>query len=264
MEAEGQRLLVQLEDIIRDFGELEKRWEGPDPEPELTLSRTYEIQHRRSELMYEWSMFQSQIRDQINAELEWRLEELGERQRLLTERSQGAQIEAAEAGLRVLRKVQDIMRDFVEFEERWPGPDSEDQILLLQGRMQEFLSELRDIPHPILVEISVELYLRITELTEQWRRYSDRLTMYGALLAEEVAAIIPITISGEHISDNNSITSSCPICYEDFELGEEADQLHCRHIFHQNCISPWLISNNSCPVCRRATTDTWEHLSFLT
>ena len=45
MEAEGQRLLVQLEDIIRDFGELEKRWEGPDPEPELTLSRTYEIQH---------------------------------------------------------------------------------------------------------------------------------------------------------------------------------------------------------------------------
>ena len=127
MEAEGQRLLVQLADIIRDFGELEKRWEGPDPAPELTLSRTYEIQHRRSELTYEWSMFQSQIPDRINAELERRLEELGERQRLLTERSQGAQIEAAEGGRRLLRKIQDIIRDFVEFEERWPGPDSENQ-----------------------------------------------------------------------------------------------------------------------------------------
>ena len=107
-------------------------------------------------------MFQSQIPDQINAELEWRLEELGERQRLLTERARGAQIEVTEVGRRVLGKVQDIIRDFGEFEERWPGPDSEDQILLLQGRTQEFLTELRDIPHPILVEISVELYLRIT------------------------------------------------------------------------------------------------------
>ena len=98
MEAEGQRLLVQLEDIIRDFGELEKRWEGPDPELELTLSRTNEIQHRITKLIYEWSMFQSQILDQINAELEWRLEELGERQRLLTERARGTQIEVAKVG----------------------------------------------------------------------------------------------------------------------------------------------------------------------
>ena len=163
MEAEGQRLLVQLEDIIRDFGEVEKRWEGTDPEPELTLSSTNEIQHRRTELIYECSMFQSQIPDQINAELERRLEELGERQRLLTERSQGAQIEVAEAGRRVLRKVQDIMRDFVEFE--------------------EVVTELSDIRYPLLVEISVELDLRITELTEQWQRFSDRLTLYGALLA---------------------------------------------------------------------------------
>ena len=69
MEAEGQRLLVQLEDIIRDFGELEKTWEGPDPELELTLSRTYETQPRRIELIYGWSTFQSQISNEINVEL---------------------------------------------------------------------------------------------------------------------------------------------------------------------------------------------------
>ena len=72
--------------------------------------------------------------------------------------------------------------------------------------------------------------------------------LYDQLL---MAEIIPIPISGDHISDNNSITSSCPICHDDFELGEEVGQLHYAHIFHPNCVSPWLRRKNTCPVCRR-------------
>lgn len=42
----------------------------------------------------------------------------------------------------------------------------------------------------------------------------------------------------------------CAICLEDFEANEEVMLTPCNHMFHEDCIVPWLTSKGQCPICR--------------
>jgi hypothetical protein len=47
--------------------------------------------------------------------------------------------------------------------------------------------------------------------------------------------------------------STCPICLDDFEPNEsQIRELPCHHIFHAECIDPFLLKNSSlCPLCKQ-------------
>lgn len=45
--------------------------------------------------------------------------------------------------------------------------------------------------------------------------------------------------------------TTCAICCEDFQNGEQLSELPCSHTFHVQCITPWLRRSASCPCCRR-------------
>jgi hypothetical protein len=42
----------------------------------------------------------------------------------------------------------------------------------------------------------------------------------------------------------------CSICCETYEVGQEIYKLSCRHVYHKECLSRWVNTRASCPLCR--------------
>eukprot|EP01103_Thecamoeba_quadrilineata_P003663 TRINITY_DN13422_c0_g1_i1.p1 TRINITY_DN13422_c0_g1~~TRINITY_DN13422_c0_g1_i1.p1 ORF type:complete len:210 (+),score=27.38 TRINITY_DN13422_c0_g1_i1:154-783(+) len=50
--------------------------------------------------------------------------------------------------------------------------------------------------------------------------------------------------------DSPDLEKECAVCKDEFIKENQVVELPCEHLFHKDCILPWLESNNSCPVCR--------------
>ena len=43
---------------------------------------------------------------------------------------------------------------------------------------------------------------------------------------------------------------TCTVCCENIGIGTKGMFMPCGHIYHPDCLNPWLEQHNTCPVCR--------------
>ncbi|CAK9142761.1 unnamed protein product [Ilex paraguariensis] len=79
----------------------------------------------------------------------------------------------------------------------------------------------------------------------------DSVTIQQGLNEATLHTYPKLLYSHAKLHEGDSITSGCSICLVDYK---DTDMLrllaHCGHLFHQNCIDPWLRFHTTCPICR--------------
>ncbi|OQS03144.1 paladin [Thraustotheca clavata] len=53
-------------------------------------------------------------------------------------------------------------------------------------------------------------------------------------------------------ADDTCWNHDCTVCFEGFHHEELVTQLPCKHAFHAECLAPWLMTHQDCPLCRYA------------
>merc|ERR1719502_154963 len=104
---------------------------------------------------------------------------------------------------------------------------------------------------------------RIQEQQLQARRAQQLREAAGADISQErVAAIldaIPQYVYGHekqvfsaHADESHREAdgTTCAVCLDDLEPGVTIRQLPCQHLFHKDCIDPWLEAHYTCPLCK--------------
>ncbi|KAK9507481.1 hypothetical protein O3M35_007333 [Rhynocoris fuscipes] len=71
-------------------------------------------------------------------------------------------------------------------------------------------------------------------------------------LAKDKINQIPVVIITKEQAETNL---QCSVCWEDFKIDEPVRKLPCEHVYHENCIIPWLELHGTCPICRKTLTE---------
>ncbi|KAJ6401172.1 hypothetical protein OIU84_016562 [Salix udensis] len=100
-----------------------------------------------------------------------------------------------------------------------------------------------DQQNKVLKQLKKETYNPIP------KKITSRLNLYY----RDRAATIAAKDRAPETEDDDG--QRCAVCLEDFEPRESVMLTPCNHMFHEECIVPWVKSNGKCPVCRFVLCD---------
>lgn len=69
--------------------------------------------------------------------------------------------------------------------------------------------------------------------------------------AQQLKELQHFVLEERHFLAHSLLTTPCAICLERFRLGEHGTLLGCKHVFHRDCLLPWVSKRAAtCPTCR--------------
>ncbi|XBI01177.1 hypothetical protein VPH35_130008 [Triticum aestivum] len=88
------------------------------------------------------------------------------------------------------------------------------------------------------------------------------LQLRGACAAKPTARLPAFTYSRSvkhNVTGGGEEAATCSVCLGAFQLGETVRLLPaCMHLYHVECIDPWLDAHSTCPICRSDADPTMD------
>ena len=125
-------------------------------------------------------------------------------------------------------------------------------------RRRQDLQDLSSDQSRRLASAAVMLRLLEAQLHGEVQSLHDTLERRAAQTDEYATCMSPVMKKKlrKEVMDVDTVCSqpSCPICSEDFIVGEQQLCMPCAHFYHEACVVPWLDAKKTCPICRYELT----------
>ena len=173
----------------------------------------------------------------------------------------------------IFTNIANIFRDFFEDKKEKVDDDISDK------QSNNSNNKLENIKRPMLRRIFNKDKSNKSKIIKNKNNISDsknsykedeREIVYDDILAlkisenndenlQKLVSAIPAFIVKKKNKNIESNNKNCPICLNEFMIGEKESSLPCLHCFHSNCIEKWLKRSKFCPVCKLQIS--WESLN---
>lgn len=123
------------------------------------------------------------------------------------------------------------------------------QLMSLGGQLQVYVDDQSGAGPQPLRDFGDYHFGDLNQLLQQLAEQDPN--RHGAPPAAKAAveALPTVTIGPEHHREGAD-AAQCAVCKDELAIGATAREMPCRHLYHPECILPWLQEHNSCPVCR--------------
>ncbi|KAI0244072.1 hypothetical protein L0F63_002471 [Massospora cicadina] len=88
------------------------------------------------------------------------------------------------------------------------------------------------------------------QLTDLMTRIAEAQSQDEAQKAHPASKKMISGLPVHQISSDYLPQQHCTVCLEDWEHNQLALEMPCRHLYHKDCLLPWLERANTCPSCR--------------
>jgi len=72
----------------------------------------------------------------------------------------------------------------------------------------------------------------------------------GPATAAGLASLRHFSFEERHFFLEGNPELSCAVCMDKFKVGDGCTKMPCQHVFHKDCVLPWLAKRSTCPMCR--------------
>ncbi|GMI68819.1 hypothetical protein HRI_000551200 [Hibiscus trionum] len=148
---------------------------------------------------------------------------------------------AAERRSRLIYQI----RNYLRIVRRTGGLRIEDATEMGRSFLQSMYA-LENVNDDMRLDVDNMSHEELLELEEQMGNVSTGLSEETILANLRRRRFLPITAAPP-----TAEAEQCCICQENYADEDELGKLDCGHDFHFNCIKPWLVQKNLCPVCKK-------------